>query len=111
AKDAIDAVLGGVDMLLTPTSPVTRTSTARNPKTHRKGGNAAYTAPFNISGHPALSFPAGVSGEGIPIGMQLVGRRGSEFEQLRVGHAVASRLRLPAFPDMERVVERIEAGA
>ncbi|MBA2667460.1 MAG: amidase, partial [Trueperaceae bacterium] len=42
AKDAIDAVLGGVDMLLTPTSPVTRTSTARNPKTHRKGGNAAY---------------------------------------------------------------------
>lgn len=110
AREAIDAVLGGVDMLLTPTSPVTRTSTARNPKTHRKGGNAAYTAPFNISGHPALSFPAGISGEGIPIGMQLVGRRGSEFEQLRVGHAVASRLRLPAFPDMEHVVARVRAG-
>ncbi|TVR94854.1 MAG: amidase [Trueperaceae bacterium] len=110
ARAAIDAVLGGVDMLLTPTSPVTRTSTARNPKTHRKGGNAAYTAPFNISGHPALSFPAGISAEGIPIGMQLVGRRGSEFEQLRVGHAVSSQLRLPAFPDMERVVARVHAG-
>lgn len=110
ARDAIDAVLGGIDMLLTPTSPVTRTSTARNPKTHRKGGNAAYTAPFNISGHPALSFPAGVSGEGIPIGMQLVGRRSSEFELLRVGYAIASRLRLPAFPNMEQVVERVRAG-
>jgi amidase len=98
ARDAIDAVLGGVDLLLTPTTPVTRTSTARNPKTHRKGGNAAYTAPFNISGHPAISFPAGVSREGIPIGMQLVGRRGSEFEQLGVGHAIASRLDAAGVP-------------
>jgi len=104
ARDAIDAVLGEVDLLLTPTTPVTRTSTARNPKTHRKGGNAAYTAPFNISGHPAISFPAGVSREGIPIGMQLVGRRGSEYEQLGVGHAIASRLELPPFPDPARVV-------
>ena len=104
ARAAIDAVLTEVDLLLTPTTPVTRTSTARDPKTHRKGGNAAYTAPFNISGHPASSFPAGVSGEGIPIGAQLVGRRGSEFEQLAVGHAIASRLSLPPFPDPADVV-------
>lgn len=111
AREAIDAVLGTVDLLLTPTSPVTRTSTARNPKTHRKGGNAAYTAPFNLSGHPAISFPAGLSGEGIPIGMQLVGRRGSEFHQLAVGHTIASRLTLPAFPDPERVVAFARAEA
>lgn len=111
ARDAIDAVLGTVDLLLTPTSPVTRTSTARDPKTHRKGGNAAYTAPFNISGHPAISFPAGVSGEGIPIGMQLVGRRGSEFDQLAVGHTIASRLTLPTFPDPAQVVDFVRAEA
>lgn len=104
ARDAIDATLGTVDLLLTPTTPVTRTSTARNPKTHRKGGNAAYTAPFNISGHPAVSFPSGMSREGIPIGMQLVGRRGSEYDQLSVGHAISSRLTLPPFPDPARVV-------
>jgi aspartyl-tRNA(Asn)/glutamyl-tRNA(Gln) amidotransferase subunit A len=109
ARSAIDAVLGEVDLLLTPTTPVTRTSTARNPKTHRRGGNAAYTAPFNISGHPAISFPAGVSGEGIPIGMQLVGRRGSEYEQLAVGHAIASRLALPPFPDPASVVAAVRA--
>jgi amidase len=109
ARDAVDAVLGEVAMLLMPTTPVTRTSTARDPRTHRKGGNAAYTAPFNISGHPSISFPAGVSGEGIPIGMQLVGPRASEFEQLRVGHAIASRLTLPPFPDAARLLERIEA--
>ncbi len=107
ARDAIDAVLGSVDLLLMPTTPVTRTSTARNPKTHRKGGNAAYTAPFNISGHPAISFPAGMSREGIPIGMQLVGRRGSEYHQLSVGHAISSRLTLPPFPDPTRVVAHV----
>ncbi len=104
ARDAIDTTLGMVDLLLMPTTPVTRTSTARNPKTHRKGGNAAYTAPFNISGHPAISFPAGMSREGIPIGMQLVGRRGSEYDQLSVGHAISAQLALPPFPDPARVV-------
>jgi aspartyl-tRNA(Asn)/glutamyl-tRNA(Gln) amidotransferase subunit A len=109
ARAAIDAALGEVDMLLMPTAPVTRTSTARNPKTHRKGGNAAFTSPFNISGHPSVSFPGGISREGIPMGMQLVGRRGSEFEQLRVGRAIASRLPLPPFPDTDRVAARVRA--
>jgi hypothetical protein len=36
--------------------------------------------------------------------MQLVGRRGSEFEQLAVGHTIASMLTLPAFPDPAQVV-------
>ena len=63
-----------------------------------------YPAPFNISGHPGISCPAGVSREGMPIGMQLIGRRGSEYEQLAVGHAISSRLSLPPFPDPARVV-------
>jgi len=101
ARQAVDAVLGGVDLLLTPTSPVTRTSTARNPKTHRRGGNAAFTAPFNLTGHPSISLPIGLSREGIPIGAQLVGGRGSEFEQLRIGHALALACELPAFPNLD----------
>jgi len=104
ARDAIDAVFGTVDLLLTPTTPVVRTSTARDPATHRRGGNARYTSPFNISGHPASSFPAGVSREGIPIGAQLVGPRGSEYVQLQVARFLTERLPRPPFPDMDRVV-------
>jgi Asp-tRNA(Asn)/Glu-tRNA(Gln) amidotransferase A subunit family amidase len=103
ARDAIDAVFADHDLILTPTTPVTRSTTARNSKTHRRGGNAAYTSPFNISGHPGLSFPAGVSSEGIPIGMQFIGRVNSEFELLQAGRAVSVNLDLPAFPDLDRM--------
>jgi len=104
ARDAIDAVLGTVDLLLMPTTPVVRTSTARDPASHRRGGNARFTSPFNISGHPASSFPAGMSREGIPIGAQLAGPRGSEYLQLRVARVLAARVPRPPFPDMDRVV-------
>jgi amidase len=33
-----------------------------------------FTAPFNVSGQPAASVPAGLSSSGLPIGVQLVGR-------------------------------------
>jgi aspartyl-tRNA(Asn)/glutamyl-tRNA(Gln) amidotransferase subunit A len=51
-----------------------------------------YTLPFNMTGHPALSIPCGWDSEGLPLGIQLVGRIGEDarllhaavlFEQLR----------------------------
>ena len=42
--------------------------------------------PFNLSGHPAMSVPCGFSTEGLPIGMQLVGRPFDEATILRVAH-------------------------
>lgn len=48
---------------------------------------ASLTMPFNIAGAPALSLPCGVSGEGLPIGMQLAGRPFDEATVLRAAHA------------------------
>ncbi len=47
----------------------------------------SYTYPFNISGHPAASIPCGWSSDGMPIGMQIVGRRFDEVSVLQVSKA------------------------
>lgn len=44
------------------------------------------TLPFNVTGHPALSVPAGFAG-GLPIGLQIIGRHGDEAGILRVAAA------------------------
>jgi amidase len=49
----------------------------------------AFTAPFNISGQPAISIPWATSSSGLPIGVQLVGRPGAD----RLLLAVAAKLR------------------
>ena len=43
-----------------------------------------FTAPFNVSGNPAISFPLGHSREGLPIGVQLAAATGREDILLRV---------------------------
>ncbi|WP_340610309.1 amidase [Xenorhabdus bharatensis] len=49
-----------------------------------KWADSVFAYPFNISGQPAISLPLGWSDEGIPIGIQLVGRYGDEATVLQV---------------------------
>ncbi|MEH2159280.1 amidase [Nostoc sp.] len=44
----------------------------------------AYTAIFNLTGNPALVLPFTQSQEGLPIGVQIVGRRGSDMKLLEI---------------------------
>jgi amidase len=46
-----------------------------------------FTAPFNFSGNPTLSFPSGFSTEGLPHSVQLVGPHCGEALLCRIGHA------------------------
>lgn len=48
------------------------------------GDYAPFTAMFNITGQPAISLPLAWSDEGLPVGVQLVGRYGDEASLLRV---------------------------
>jgi aspartyl-tRNA(Asn)/glutamyl-tRNA(Gln) amidotransferase subunit A len=43
-----------------------------------------WTMPFNMTGHPAVSLPCGFGSDGLPIGLQLVGRFRGDVELLRV---------------------------
>jgi len=44
-----------------------------------------YTLPFNITGHPAMTVPCGFGADGLPVGLQIVGRMHDEPTVLRVG--------------------------
>lgn len=45
------------------------------------------TLPFNVVGLPALAVPMGLAGDGLPMGLQLVGRAGDEATLCRIGAA------------------------
>ncbi len=44
-----------------------------------------YTLPFNITGHPAMTLPCGFGADGLPVGLQIVGRLHDEPTVLRIG--------------------------
>lgn len=50
-------------------------------------GYVRTTAPFNLTGQPALSVPAGFDRVGLPIGLQVAGRPLGDATVLRIGHA------------------------
>lgn len=83
----VDHALREVAAIAMPTSPVVTAEAARKPGAHRRGLNASFTAPFNVTGHPAVSVPCGMSNVGLPIGFQLVGRWFDESTLFRIAHA------------------------
>jgi amidase len=52
----------------------------------------AFTTPFNLTGSPAVALPAGLSAEGLPVGVQLVGRRWAEAALLDIAGRVTEVL-------------------
>ncbi|WP_217205758.1 amidase [Streptomyces sp. AC550_RSS872] len=74
------------ELLLTPTTPTP-------PHGHDGPGDrysTALTWAFNLSGHPAISIPAGLDGDGCPVGLQLVAAHGREGLLLDVARAAES---------------------
>ena len=45
---------------------------------------------ITITGHPAISVPAGFTPDGLPVGIQIVGRYGDDFGVLQLAHAFES---------------------
>ena len=60
-----------------------------------------YTMPFNITGHPAVTLNCGFDGDGLPIGLQIVGRFRDDASVLRAAALLeASDTLLERWPDL-----------
>jgi amidase len=88
---AYDAALAAADVLVMPTLPIVA-STIPRPDAGRDElltlslEMIPNTAPFDVSGHPATSVPAGLS-DGLPVGLMIVGRHFADGTCLRVARA------------------------
>jgi len=86
-KAEFDAVLADVDALIAPTSPsVAFKIGAKTQDPLLMYLNDACTLPVNIAGLPGISVPCGLS-DGLPVGLQVIGRAFDEATVLRVADA------------------------
>jgi len=93
---AVQALMERYDVLVSPT--LTRTALpadfdAADDEVEVEGercgitrqGWSAYVYPFNLTGHPALTVPSGFARDGLPTGVQIIGRWGADMDVLRLG--------------------------
>ena len=96
---ALVRVAEEADLILTPTTATTALLAEGKPPREIAGqpisgmGTVPFTAPFNISGMPAVSIPAGLSAEGMPVALQVVARR--HEEELVLGCAAIAEANRP----------------
>jgi 2-dehydropantoate 2-reductase len=90
---AVEASLDGVAVLAGPT--VGFCAPEQDPPfgVGDDGAEGRFTGPYNLTGHPAVSIP--VPAAGLPVGLQLAGRRGGDLELLSVAAAAERLLREP----------------
>lgn len=91
--------MAGVDLLLTPTSPVAAFGLEASERAGEWPGAGVppnwlgLCNPMNLTGQPAISLPAGTTAAGLPVGVQLAGRHLADTDVLRAAldleHALA----------------------
>ena len=101
--DATEAVLSRYDALITASALGTAPHFEDVTDALSMSASPMQTIPFNVTGHPAMSVPIGLAGNGLPLSLQVVGRAFDETTVLRVGHAVEHRsgwesVALPTIP-------------
>jgi aspartyl-tRNA(Asn)/glutamyl-tRNA(Gln) amidotransferase subunit A len=91
--DSVRPLFERYDLLLTPSVSVTAFEVGRLNPAHWPQHDwdwfpwAGFSYPFNFTGHPAASVPAGFTPSGMPVGLQIVGRRYADLTVLQASAA------------------------
>ncbi len=87
----VHAVFADVDLMLIPGQPFAAPTVATMATLGQEPGQLAalvrYTAPFDMSGHPTITLPAGFTAGGLPVAVQLVAGWLREERLVRAGRA------------------------
>ena len=98
ARDFADA-FKSCDVILTPTAPSAAFALGENMDDPiAMYLNDVFTVPINLAGLPAMSVPAGLSADKLPLGLQLIGRAFDEETLFRVGGVLETAASFTARP-------------
>lgn len=99
-RDRVNGFFRRYDILLSPVLPVTSLDVGVDIPSHLGDRNLVswiyYTYPFNLTGNPAASVCAGIAKDGMPVGLQVVGRAHCEYDVVRAA-AAYERLQEPGY--------------
>jgi aspartyl-tRNA(Asn)/glutamyl-tRNA(Gln) amidotransferase subunit A len=94
--NCVQPLFARYDLLLTPTMPTTAFAAGVAIPAVVAGrlttgfGYTPFTFPFNMTGQPAITVPCGVAADGLPVGLQIVGRRFADATVLQAAAAFES---------------------
>lgn len=100
-KNGFDEVFNKYDLIIGPTAPTTAYklgSKSGDPLAMYLGD--IYTVPVNIAGIPAMSLNCGFDGDGMPIGLQIIGPAFGETKILRAAYAFEKSTSYNKFPNI-----------
>ena len=91
-KDFEDVFATGIDAILTPTTPSAAFELGKLETTDpvEMYLNDVFTVTVNLAGLPGISVPAGLNSEGLPLGLQLIGRPWEEGDLMNIAHTLES---------------------
>lgn len=111
-RRALVDAMRDVDVLVVPSTPTTAFTfeEAKAGKVSSRtdlsiaDATTGLTIPFSVTGQPALAVPTGLTGEGLPLSVQVVGRPFAEARVLRVGYAIEQLVRFSYRPPLPPAV-------
>jgi aspartyl-tRNA(Asn)/glutamyl-tRNA(Gln) amidotransferase subunit A len=94
-RGAADTLFGHADLLALPATRMTAATIESVTSEDPTLGLTLMTAPFDLTGQPAISVPCGLTDAGLPVGLQLVGRMFDERTVLRAAHIFETQSGIP----------------
>ena len=86
-RKSCEAFFESYDFLIIPATPISAPTIAGHDAVEQAARLTRFTAPFNLTGLPAISVPCGFTSDGLPIGLQIISRAWADAKVLNAAYA------------------------